>query len=255
MPEGLATASRAAPVGAVPPLGQDQHTFRPSPAASSPRFRPRICLRKGCGRMYQPQRWNQRYCQDAQCLKAMRRWQAAKRQQQRRSRPEVRQERAAEARERRARHREEGRAAGRATSATPSDSAWSRSKKKSGPVCDRPGCYEAPRPCCRCTARYCTDACRQAMRRTCDRERKWLCRKTVAGRFKRRLEYEARRAARRGGAAKSTHAAAGGQARAVVNYGIGDAAALSCGDPKGVSAHVDDRETPAGARPRAPPTS
>jgi hypothetical protein len=48
------------------------------------RLRPRICLRKGCGRRYQPRRWNQRYCQDAECLRLVRRWQAARRQARRR---------------------------------------------------------------------------------------------------------------------------------------------------------------------------
>ena len=45
---------------------------------------PRVCLRKGCGRKYQPRRWNQRYCQDPECLRLVRRWQAAKRQAKRR---------------------------------------------------------------------------------------------------------------------------------------------------------------------------
>ena len=48
------------------------------------RPRPRICLRKGCGRKYQPRRWNQRYCQDPECLREVRRWQAARRQAKRR---------------------------------------------------------------------------------------------------------------------------------------------------------------------------
>lgn len=48
------------------------------------RPRPRICMRKGCGRKYQPRCWNQRYCQDPQCLREVRRWQAARRQAKRR---------------------------------------------------------------------------------------------------------------------------------------------------------------------------
>ncbi len=43
-----------------------------------------MCLRKGCGRKYQPGRWNQRYCQDPECLRQVRRWQAARRQARRR---------------------------------------------------------------------------------------------------------------------------------------------------------------------------
>ena len=41
-------------------------------------------MRKGCGREYQPRRWNQRYCQDPECQREIRRWQAARRQARRR---------------------------------------------------------------------------------------------------------------------------------------------------------------------------
>ena len=44
----------------------------------------RVCLRKGCGRKYQPRRWNQHYCQDPECLRLVMRWQAARRQAKRR---------------------------------------------------------------------------------------------------------------------------------------------------------------------------
>ena len=50
------------------------------PKARGRRPRPRICLRKGCGRKYQPRCWNQRYCQEPECLRQVRRWQAARRQ-------------------------------------------------------------------------------------------------------------------------------------------------------------------------------
>jgi hypothetical protein len=52
--------------------------------------------------------------------------------------------------------------------------AWSRSKNFFAPFCDRPGCYDAVRSSCRRQARYCSDGCRQALRRVRDRERKWL---------------------------------------------------------------------------------
>ena len=55
---------------------------RRPPEGAGPR--PRICLRKGCGRKYQPRCWNQRYCQDPECLRQVRRWQAARRQAKRR---------------------------------------------------------------------------------------------------------------------------------------------------------------------------
>jgi hypothetical protein len=48
------------------------------------RPRARVCLRKGCGRKYLPRRWNQRYCQDPDCMREVRRWLATKRQARRR---------------------------------------------------------------------------------------------------------------------------------------------------------------------------
>jgi hypothetical protein len=65
------------------------------------RPRTRVCLRKGCGRRYQPRRWNQRYCQDAKCLRQLRRWQAAQRQARRRQDDAVKAEHAAAERVRR----------------------------------------------------------------------------------------------------------------------------------------------------------
>jgi hypothetical protein len=154
--------------------------------------------------MYKARRWNQRYCQEPTCLKLVRRWQAAKRQEERRRQPEVREAHAAAERERRAR-RCAPREPPSKREPTPQEHqdrcAWSRSKNFSGPSCDRPGCYDAVRPSCRCRARYCSDDCRQAVKRVRDRERKWLDRTTRAERFKRRLEEEAERRARlaRGG--------------------------------------------------------
>jgi hypothetical protein len=55
--------------------------------ASRRRPRPRICLRKGCGREYQPRCWHQHYCQEPECSRLVRRWQAAKRQAEHRQSP------------------------------------------------------------------------------------------------------------------------------------------------------------------------
>jgi hypothetical protein len=96
----------------------------------------------------------------------------------------------------------EGHSARIAVEAEP-QGASSRSKTDFGPFCDRPGCYKAPRGHSRCRVAYCGCKCRQAMRRVRDRERKWLRRNTKAGRFKRQLEYRARRLARARRAAQS----------------------------------------------------
>jgi hypothetical protein len=57
--------------------------------ARARRPRLRLCLRKGCGRKYQPVRWNQRYCQEPECQREVRRWQAARRQAKHRQAPEA----------------------------------------------------------------------------------------------------------------------------------------------------------------------
>src|SRR5439155_1279779 len=49
------------------------------------------------------------------------------------------------------------------------------------PFCDRPGCYQPALKWGRSAARYCCSACRQAVRRVLDRERKWRQRGTFRG--------------------------------------------------------------------------
>jgi hypothetical protein len=65
-------------------VGSCHHKPKCRGCASGRRPRARVCLRKGCGRKYQPRCWNQRYCQDAECQRQVRRWQAARRQAKRR---------------------------------------------------------------------------------------------------------------------------------------------------------------------------
>jgi hypothetical protein len=71
---------RAFPLGEAPPVGARQRTGTHGYSARGRRPRLRICLRKGCGRKYRPRSWNQRYCQDPECLREVYRWQAARRQ-------------------------------------------------------------------------------------------------------------------------------------------------------------------------------
>jgi hypothetical protein len=75
----------------------------------------------------------------------------------------------------------------------------------SPPLCNRPGCHEAPVTSTRNPARYCCPACRQAVHNVLDRERKWLARGTRGGRNRRAIEYQAarnRRLARRSSTAQ-----------------------------------------------------
>jgi hypothetical protein len=204
-------------------MGQDQHTSFPSAFTSRQqrqrRLGLRVCLRQGCGCVFPARCWNQRYCQDPQCLRLVRRWQAAKRQSRRRQQAEHRQRHREAERQRRERRREQSSSlacpaenGGCESSPAPvaqNAGAWSRSKNFSADFCDRVGCYDSVRPSSRAQARYCGDECRQAMRRVLDRERKWLRRNTDVGRFKRRLEYEQARGRR--AAKPGPQAGAGGE--------------------------------------------
>ncbi len=252
MPERLCRVPRAALRETAAPLGHDQHTLSETSSTSSPRLGGRVCLRKGCGDVFPPRRWNQRYCGAPECRRELQRWQAAKRQQKRRSRPEVRQQHAAAERQRRARRR-----AAVEPSQPPKgrgrDGAWSRSKKISRPFCDRPGCYEPRRPAVRSPVRYCGDDCGQDVRRVLDRERKWLRRNRPAGRLQRRWEYETRRRRRRGDSSRIAEGSFPCGSDAVRNYRDREAGGLSCRgsfpeDP------ADDRKEAARGRPRPPPS-
>ena len=131
-------------------------------------------------------------------------------------------------------------------------------KKFSEAFCDRPGCYEPVRESRCAPASYCGDDCRAAMRRVRDRERKSLRRKTEAGRFKRRLEYQAAWAQRREGHVASgatagglSSARSGAKAHTVLFYRYGNDPALNLSVPTEVTVH--DPQTDSGSRPRAPP--
>jgi hypothetical protein len=166
---------RAAPWERAP-VGHHHH--KPNCRCRRPRMR--VCLRKGCGRKYKPRCCNQRYCQDAECQRLVKRWQAAKRQAKRRQDQAAKSQHAEAERARRQRSPsspqvpkppEIGTARGHAAKIFPPT-----------PMCDRPGCHEPVPKLGRSQARYCCSACRQAVRRVVDRERKWKCRSTFRSR-------------------------------------------------------------------------
>lgn len=175
-------------------MGQHQHICSTLSLTSRHwRLGRRVCLRKGCGSEFQPHCWNQRYCQDPECLRLVRRWQAAKRQRRRRENVEHRKQHREAERERRKRRKDDAKTqpiALESANRRDEDQPWSRSNRSLGNFCDRPGCYDPLRCSCRAQARYCGDDCAQTMRRVLDRERKWLRRNRYVGRFKRQLEYE-----------------------------------------------------------------
>jgi hypothetical protein len=156
-------------------MGHCQDSNQGGRSASGRRLGWRICLRKGCGRWYRARQWNQRYCQEAECLRLVHRWQGTKRQRERWAVSEGRQKHAAAERERRQRSPSLSKPCGNGDSMAGDTAlppgAWSRSKAPlPDALCDRPGCYEPPRHSCRSPAAYCSDACREAMRRVRDRQ-------------------------------------------------------------------------------------
>jgi hypothetical protein len=236
-------------------MGHAQHTDAADGLTRGAGLGWRPCLAKGCGRRYRARQWNQHYCQEPDCLRAVRRWQAMKRQRDRRAEPEGRRKHAEAERERR-RHA----AKPQPDETTPPDGAWSRSKKFfPHRLCARPGCYEPPCDSNGASSSYCCEACRKAVRRVKDRERKWLSRKTKAGRRKRRLEYQALAKKRLPlpPAAKYDPATCGSKLRDV-NPGIavgdsGQAGRLPVSSSRFQGDADHDSQANTGSRPRAPP--
>jgi len=162
----------------------------------------RTCLRKGCGRRFRPSRRNQAYCQDAGCLREVRRWRARKRQRRWRERAEVQARRRLAEKDRRARRRAAGERRVRG------DAGRARCK---GPICDRPGCFDPPARSVRTEGCYCGRDCRRVMRRVRDRERKWRLRLIK----RRRAEARRRATGGRGTAPASRFRRERGGARAI----------------------------------------
>ena len=245
-------------------MGHNQCSSASPLSPGNSRFPPRTCLRKGCDRIFDARSGNQRYCQDPECLRLVRRWQAAKRQRVRRQQPEVREERAAaarEARERKSRLKTDPPAP--LEPVMPAEQpdpavAWSRSRKNSGPICDRVGCYESPRTSCRCPARYCSDECRDAMQRVRDRERKWLWRNTFAGQIKCQMQAQLRQVVRRSASADRNSADAGEVtvtgSDVVLPYRSPPDVSVLLGDRKeDISHDVQNPETTFACQSRPPP--
>jgi hypothetical protein len=171
-------------------VGTLHGTQRHSRLPRGRRPRRRTCLRKGCERKYQPRRWNQRYCQDPECLRQVRRWQAAHRQAKRRRDARVEAQHAQAEKERRQHAKTTSK---NIDSPQVAPARGHAAENFSLPLCDRPGCHDPPVTSPRNPARYCCAACRQAVRNVQDRERKWRSRGTLYGRKKRAIEYQAAR--------------------------------------------------------------
>jgi hypothetical protein len=99
----LAHSPRAFPWETEPPVGNHHVKEKRRPKARARRPRERTCVNKKCGRKHHARRWNQRYCQDPECLREVRRWQAARRQAKRRQDARIKVQHAQAEKERRQR--------------------------------------------------------------------------------------------------------------------------------------------------------
>lgn len=144
---------------------------RQEPEPVRPGGRARRCLLKGCEQWFAPTRPQSRYCSGA-CRAAAKRWRRAKASRRYRASPNGQAQRREQHRRYRQRRRQ------RAAQASADETASREGQRPAAPneefperQCDRPGCYVtfvvSSATSCR---RFCSVACRLALRRVLDRE-------------------------------------------------------------------------------------
>jgi hypothetical protein len=163
------------PTPACRKLGARQGARRP---------RQRRCLLKGCEKPFHPTHPQARYC-SPECRAAARRWRRRCASRQYRQTPNGRQNRRAQARRYRGRCTERRQAAATqdalpATSdsanaeAAPACEGRRPAREFAFFCCQRPGCEDHFAPTRRSPCqKFCSPACRQALRRVLERERRW----------------------------------------------------------------------------------
>jgi hypothetical protein len=137
------------------------------------RYRPRLCLLKGCERWYWPRHPCSHYCSEA-CRQAAKRWRRWHASQSYRRTENGREQRRQQSRRYRQRVRERIRASADVDTPGEGQRLGPESENFSGQPCDRPGCYQlfrlAHEHVCK---RFCSVACRLALRRVLDREARY----------------------------------------------------------------------------------
>ncbi|MHB1423126.1 MAG: hypothetical protein ACYC3I_08020, partial [Gemmataceae bacterium] len=138
--------------------------------------RPRRCLLKGCERLFWPRRPQARYCSES-CRHAGRRWRRWRASQQYRASENGKQHRREQSRRYRQRQRERRTASADGESPREGQRPAASGKDFSTRACDRPGCYELfSIPHEHSCQRFCSLACRLALRRVLDREARYRAR-------------------------------------------------------------------------------
>ena len=139
--------------------------------------RPRRCLLKGCERLFWPRRPQARYCSEV-CRQAAERWRRWQSSQRYRASDHGRERRQEQSRRYRQRLRERQAVAAAVDPPREGQRAGSASADLPTRPCDRPGCYElfsvVHEHSCK---RFCSVACRLALRRVLDREARYRARR------------------------------------------------------------------------------
>ena len=152
------------------------HDHFPYPIGERPGgccHRLRRCLLKGCERPFWPRRPQARYCSKA-CQKASRRWRQRQASQRYRATEQGRERRRDQSQRYRQRCRERQPASADTEASREGQRPAAASEDFPARRCERPGCYEhfpvKHGPSCQ---RFCSVACRLALRRVLDREERY----------------------------------------------------------------------------------
>jgi hypothetical protein len=139
--------------------------------------RPRRCLLKGCERLFWPRRPQARYCSEG-CQQAARRWRRRQASRRYRASDSGRERRRDQARRYRQRSRERQTASAAVGLPGEGQRPALACKDSGARRCERPGCYEHfPVKHERSYQRFCSRACRLALRRVLDRESRYRARR------------------------------------------------------------------------------
>jgi len=139
--------------------------------------RRRRCLLKGCERLFWPRHWRSHFCSQA-CQQAARHWQRWQANQKYRATARGRERRREQGQRYRQRQRERQAASADAEAPREGERIQAGSKNSSSRPCHRPGCYELfTLPHEHSCKRFCSVACRLALRRVLDREARYQARR------------------------------------------------------------------------------
>ena len=139
--------------------------------------RPRHCLLKGCERLFWPRHPQSHYCSEA-CRHAANRWRRWRASQRYRATENGKQQRREQSKRYRERVRERQAASADADSPCEGQRIAATHEDFSGWPCARPGCYELfTLPHEQSCKRFCSLACRLALRRVLDRDARYQARR------------------------------------------------------------------------------